>query len=118
MADRSKLEQLVINLLLNALDSVAESGTIVVSTAFRHLDTGSFAVIRVQDDGKGISGEALPYIFEPFFTTKTIGTGLGLANVKQIATAHQGRVEVMDIKPRGTAFEILLPLSMPGQVPF
>jgi PAS domain S-box-containing protein len=111
MADRSKLEQLVINLLLNALDSVAESGTIVVSTAFRHLDTGSFAVIRVQDDGKGISGEALPYIFEPFFTTKTIGTGLGLANVKQIATAHQGRVEVMDIKPRGTAFEILLPMQ-------
>jgi PAS domain S-box-containing protein len=110
MADRSKLEQLVINLLLNALDSVAESGTIVVSTAFRHLDTGSFAVIRVQDDGKGISGEALPYIFEPFFTTKTIGTGLGLANVKQIATAHQGRVEVVDIKPQGTAFEVLLPL--------
>lgn len=111
MADRSKLEQLVINLLLNALDSVAEGGTIVVTTAFRHLDTGSFAVIRVQDDGKGISGEALPYIFEPFFTTKTIGTGLGLANVKQIATAHQGRVEVMDIKPRGTAFEILLPMQ-------
>jgi PAS domain S-box-containing protein len=111
MADRSKLEQLVINLLLNALDSAGDSGTIVITTTTRHLDTGPFAVLRVQDDGKGISGEALPYIFEPFFTTKTVGTGLGLANVKQIATAHQGRVEVMDIKPRGTAFEVLLPVK-------
>jgi signal transduction histidine kinase len=89
---------------------VADGGTIVITTGFRRLDTGSFAVIRVQDDGKGIPRDALPYIFEPFFTTKTIGTGLGLANVRQIATAHQGRVEVMDIKPRGTAFEVLLPL--------
>lgn len=114
MADRSKLEQLVINLLLNALDSVGEGGTttIVVTTTARQLETGSFAVIRVQDDGKGIAEESLPYIFEPFFTTKAIGTGLGLANVKQIATAHQGRVEVKDINPRGTAFEVLLPLIM------
>ncbi|MEX1298367.1 MAG: ATP-binding protein [Desulfotignum sp.] len=113
LADRSRLEQLVINLLLNALDSIGDGGTLVISTTVRHLDTGVFAVIRVQDDGKGISGEALPYIFEPFFTTKTIGTGLGLANVKQIATAHQGRVEVVDIKPRGTAFEVLLPVKRP-----
>ncbi len=110
MADRSKLEQLVINLLLNALDSVADGGTIVITTAARHLDTGTFVVIRVQDDGKGVPGNALPYIFEPFFTTKAIGTGLGLANVKQIATAHHGRVEVKDIQPHGTAFEVLLPL--------
>jgi PAS domain S-box-containing protein len=110
MADRTKLEQLVINLLLNALDSVADGGSIIITTAARHLDTGPFAVIRVQDDGKGIPGTALPYIFEPFFTTKAIGTGLGLANVKQIATAHHGRVEVKDIQPRGTAFEVLLPL--------
>jgi PAS domain S-box-containing protein len=111
MADRAKLEQLVINLLLNALDSVGDSGTIVITSGIRRMNTGPFAVLRVQDDGKGISGEALPYIFEPFFTTKTIGTGLGLANVKQIATAHQGRVEVMDINPRGTAFEVLLPVK-------
>jgi len=114
LADRSRLEQLVINLLLNALDSVADSGTIFITTAFRRLDTGTFGVIRVQDDGKGIPRDALPYIFEPFFTTKTIGTGLGLANVKQIAAAHHGRVEVTDIKPRGTAFEVLLPVHRPG----
>jgi PAS domain S-box-containing protein len=113
LADRSKLEQLVINLLLNALDSVGDAGTIIVTTAARHCDTGAFAVIRVQDDGKGVPGDALPYIFEPFFTTKTVGTGLGLANVKQIVAAHQGRVEVADIKPHGTAFEVLLPLIMP-----
>ncbi len=103
----------MINLLLNALDSVADSGTIVITTAARQLDTGAVAVLRVEDDGNGIPGEALPYIFEPFFTTKTIGTGLGLANVKQIAAAHQGREEVKGIKPRGTAFEVLLPLIMP-----
>ncbi len=109
LADRSKLEQLVINLLLNALDSVADSGALLITTAVRHLDTGPFVVLRVQDDGKGIPGETLPYISNPFHH-QTIGTGLGLATVKQIATAHQGRVEVMDIKPCGTAFEVLLPL--------
>ena len=114
LADRSRLEQLVINLLLNALDSVTDGGAILIRTMLRHLDTGAVAVIRVQDDGKGIPRDALPYIFEPFFTTKTIGTGLGLANVRQIATAHQGRVEVMDLKPRGTAFEVLLPVHRPG----
>lgn len=111
MADRSKLEQLVINLLLNALDSVGDSGTIVITSGIRRINTGPFAVLRVQDDGKGIPGEARPYIFEPFFTTKTIGTGLGLANVKQIATAHHGRVDVKDIQPQGTAFEVLLPVK-------
>jgi signal transduction histidine kinase len=93
----------------------AESGA---HGLYRPSDRRPFAVIRVQDDGKGIPGDALPYIFEPFFTTKTIGTGLGLANVKQIAAAHQGRVEVVDIKPRGTAFEVLLPMGMPCQPSF
>lgn len=110
LADRSKLEQLVINLLLNALDSVGDAGHIIVTSFLRKTGTDLFAVIRIQDDGKGIARESLPYIFEPFFTTKTIGTGLGLANVRQIAAAHQGRVAVKNIQPHGTAFEVLLPL--------
>ncbi|WP_022664492.1 ATP-binding protein [Desulfospira joergensenii] len=110
-ADRAKLEQLVINLLLNAIDSVKEQGQIRITTRSRDLDKISHAVIRVEDDGMGISKEALPRIFEPFYTTKTVGTGLGLANVKHIVQAHGGRVRVESPEGRGTAFEVCLPFS-------
>ena len=53
----------------------------------------------------------MPQIFEPFYTTKTTGTGLGLSNVKQIATAHKGSVSVADSKNKGAAFEVFLPLG-------
>ncbi|MCF6247730.1 MAG: ATP-binding protein [Desulfobacula sp.] len=110
MADKGKVEQLVINLLLNALESVDESGKIIVVTTKRDLEDGSFVVIRVQDDGKGLSKQLAAQIFEPFYTTKTTGTGLGLANVKRIVAAHRGRVEVVTLKTPGTAFEVFLPM--------
>lgn len=110
-ADRSKLEQLVINLLLNAIDSVAEGGTIRITTRTEPIDGTPYAVIRIRDDGGGIPEQHLPHIFEPFYTTKTVGTGLGLANVKQIVTAHQGRVRVENDPGRGAVFETLLPLG-------
>ncbi len=109
LADQGKVEQLVINLLLNAVESIKESGRIVVSTGTKEVDNNLFAFIRVQDNGKGISKEMFPQIYEPFYTTKTTGTGLGLANVKRIVEAHKGHVNVVEKKP-GTAFEILLPL--------
>lgn len=110
-ADKGKLEQVVINLLLNALESVDDSGHIRISTKKRKQKGKPYAVIRVEDDGKGISKELLPRIFEPFYTTKTTGTGLGLSNVKQIVTAHEGRVRVADSKNKGAAFEVFLPLG-------
>ena len=110
-ADKGKIEQVVINLLLNALDSIEDEGRIRVSTKKRSQKGERYAVIRVEDDGKGISKELLPQIFEPFYTTKTTGTGLGLSNVKQIATAHGGSVRVADSKNKGAAFEVFLPLG-------
>lgn len=110
-ADKGKVEQMIINFLLNALDSVDDFGNIRISTAGKEQTGRPYAVIRVEDDGKGIPKKLLPHIFEPFYTTKTNGTGLGLANVKQIATAHGGRVKVIDLKNSGTAFEVFLPMG-------
>lgn len=110
-ADQSKLEQLTINLLLNALDSVAGNGLIRITTRVRDLNNAPHALIRIRDTGKGIPKESLPHIFEPFYTTKTIGTGLGLANVKQIVDAHQGKITVENPEGTGIAFEIFLPVT-------
>ncbi|SDU59289.1 PAS domain S-box-containing protein [Desulfobacula phenolica] len=110
-ADKDKVEQIIINFLLNALDSVDDFGIIRVLTAVKKQNGTPCAMIRVEDNGKGISRDLLPHIFEPFYTTKTNGTGLGLANVKQIATAHGGRVRVIDLKNSGTAFEVFLPMG-------
>lgn len=111
MADQGKLEQVVINLLLNALESVEMNGSIKVSTRTKPLNGRAAVVIRVEDDGKGISKEMVAQIYEPFYTTKTTGTGLGLANVKRIVAAHKGRVDVVDLDKAGTAFEVSLPVG-------
>lgn len=68
-------------------------------------------MMRIEDDGKGVPKKLLPHIFEPFYTTKTNGTGLGLANVKQIVEAHHGQIKVFNLKDKGTAFEVFLPLG-------
>jgi PAS domain S-box-containing protein len=108
-ADKAKIEQVVINLLLNALDSVPAGGKITVATGTRTMDGMDFVALEVADNGKGIEKELIPHIFEPFYTTKTMGTGLGLANVKQIVQAHNGRVRVGTRDTCGTVFTILLP---------
>lgn len=110
-ADKGKLEQIIINLLLNALDSVDDFGEIRVLTSEKQQDGSPYAVIRIEDDGKGIGTELIPHIFEPFYTTKTNGTGLGLANVKQIVNAHNGEIHVFNLENKGTAFEISLPMG-------
>ncbi len=110
-ADRGKLEQIIINLLLNALDSVDDFGNINTITAQKKIKGKAYAMIRIEDDGKGVSKELLPHIFEPFYTTKTNGTGLGLANVKQIVRAHHGDIKVFNLKDKGTAFEVFLPMG-------
>ena len=73
--------------------------------------TGSFLEVLVRDTGKGISSEDLPYIFDPFFTTKKHqgGTGIGLANVKQIIERWGGSIQVESAVNRGTQFTIFLP---------
>jgi signal transduction histidine kinase len=117
MGDRTQLAQVTINLLLNAVDSTAPGGRIVVSAA-PAADASDEVVLAVADDGEGIDAEHLPRIFEPFFSTKGpgAGTGLGLAVVKKVVEAHDGRVAVTSRAGQGTRFEIRLPTARSGQL--
>ena len=108
-ADKAKIEQVVINLLLNALDSIRPGGNVCVRTGVQTRNRKTVVSIKVSDDGDGIPPELIPHIFEPFYTTKIKGTGLGLANVKQMVQAHNGVVSVEAGKLSGTTFEIFLP---------
>jgi len=67
-------------------------------------------VVRIRDNGKGISRESLPRIFKPFFTTRKEGTGLGLPLARGIVESHKGRIEVTSEPGRGTQFEVWLPI--------
>lgn len=110
-ADPEKIEQVVINLLLNAIDSSDSGGCIMITSRFRRISGFSKAEIIIEDDGVCIPENRLTDIFKPFYTTKTKGTGLGLANVKRIAEAHGGSVEVKNRVPCGAAFRVSLPVG-------
>ncbi|HET9157080.1 MAG TPA: ATP-binding protein, partial [Myxococcaceae bacterium] len=120
--DPAQLEQVLMNLCVNARDAMPEGGTLVVRTRNVEVD-GEFAVrhstvpgkrmveLSVRDSGVGIPAGTLERIFEPFFTTKAPGrgTGLGLAVVHGIVRQHQGMVEVSSSPGRGSTFQIFLP---------
>ncbi|GLI34427.1 sensor histidine kinase [Desulforhabdus amnigena] len=110
------LQQIFMNLLLNAIQAMPNGGKITVSAVD---DLPDFVRIDVQDEGEGIEPETLEHIFEPFFTTKEVGrgTGLGLAVAYSIVKRHGGRIEVKSEPGRGTVFSVFLPKSSPGQPP-
>jgi CheY-like chemotaxis protein len=121
-ADAGMLEQVVVNLVVNARDAMPRGGRLTIQTervdvnqdgARRNAEarTGKFIRLRVQDTGTGIAPEHLPHIFEPFFTTKQVGkgTGLGLATVYGIAKQHQGWVEVQSSPGAGSTFDVFFP---------
>ncbi len=104
-ADRHLLEQVFINLFINAVDAMGESGLLSIG-----IDKVDDSVrINVSDTGKGISPEDIPRIFDPFFTTKEKGTGLGLAIVYGIIGKHNGEISVNSGPNKGTTFVITLP---------
>ncbi len=105
-ADPRQIEQVFLNLLLNACQAIGHRGTIRVRTA----RDGDAATVRVEDEGPGIPRERLATIFKPFYTTKTQGTGLGLAVVKKIVDAHAGTVTVESVEGKGTTFTVRIPL--------
>jgi signal transduction histidine kinase len=106
-----EIQQLISNLISNAIDAVPNKGTLKIDAS--PISTGDRPSIRVkiEDDGPGITPENLKRIFEPFFTTKKdVGTGLGLWVCKEIAERHGGSVQVQSISPNGGAvFTVLLP---------
>jgi signal transduction histidine kinase len=108
--DREKIEQALINVLLNAIDALSEGGTVEIATRQSRSD-GRALQIDISDDGPGISPEDLPYVFDPFFSNKKKGTGLGLSNVRRIIEAHGGTGSVAPRKPRGTRVVLSIPLK-------
>lgn len=122
-ADEGNLEQVLMNLVLNARDAMAEGGTIRIATGAERVDAtaaaknpdarpGEFACLTITDTGCGMNAEVLKRIFDPFYTTKDVGhgTGLGLSSVHGIVQQHQGWVEVASQVGRGSTFKIFLPV--------
>ena len=106
-ADRNLLEQATINLLKNALDAVSGRPGSTIRLSCRLGDEG--VVITVEDNGPGLACDDAETAFVPFFTTKAGGSGIGLTLARQIALAHDGRIEHMRRAPTGAVFRLLLP---------
>jgi signal transduction histidine kinase len=111
--DSDQIHQVLLNLLLNSIQAIDQSGSIMV-TIERQPST---AVIEVSDNGRGIAPEHLPNIFRPFFTTKGEGTGLGLSLARRIVEDHQGRIDVTSTLGEGTTFAVVLPLQRAASQP-
>jgi signal transduction histidine kinase len=122
--DPEQLKQVLINLVLNAIQAMPEAGEITITTlvAYEHHpdvpDAGrdlanASVLVRVRDSGIGISADDIPRVFMPFFTTKPNGTGLGLAISHRIIEANGGRLEVASRQAQGTTFTIRLPALSP-----
>ena len=109
--DPNQINQVLLNLLLNAIQSMDKPGTIRVS--LEHEDDS--VLITVADEGKGILPEHLPNIFRPFFTTKGHGTGLGLSLARRTVEAHGGSIDVASEVGKGTQFIVRLPIAREKQ---
>lgn len=105
--DSDQIHQVMLNLLLNALQAIDRKGKVDVRVSQKNLS----AVVEVTDNGRGIPPENLPNIFRPFYTTKGDGTGLGLSLARRIVEDHQGRIDVSSTVGKGTTFAVVLPLK-------
>jgi PAS domain S-box-containing protein len=127
MGDATQVQQIIMNLCVNARDAMPNGGTLTISLNRVELDAagakihpkakpGSYVVISVADTGTGIPAELLDKIFDPFFTTKPLGqgTGLGLPTVLGIAESHGGFVQLESVVGQGTAFRVHIPAA-PGE---
>ena len=128
-ADVGNLEQIIINLALNARDAMPAGGTMTIRTDTAEITprqaalstearAGHFVRLTVSDTGEGMSAETMSHIFEPFFTTKEVGkgTGMGLATVLGIVQQHEGWIETRSTPGQGSAFQIHLPVTERAEV--
>ncbi len=105
--DSDQIHQVVLNLLLNAVQAIEGQGTVRVVIGSQD-DNAS---VRVTDTGRGIPEQQLSQIFRPFYTTRGNGTGLGLSLVRRIVEEHHGRINVTSEVGKGSTFEVLIPFS-------
>ena len=105
--DSDQINQVMLNLLLNAIQAIDGAGSITVEVRA----SGQFAIVTVTDTGRGILPEHLPNIFRPFYTTKGSGTGLGLSLARRIIEEHQGRIDVSSVPGKGSTFAVSLPFE-------
>ncbi len=125
LADSGQIEQVLLNLCVNACDAMPEGGAIRIKTEAGRAEgenergPASHVLLTFSDTGHGMTPEVLEHIFEPFFTTKEQGkgTGLGLATVYGIVEQHEGTIQVHSRPHQGTSFRISLPLAAPGERP-
>jgi signal transduction histidine kinase len=124
MADPNHIQQVLVNLCVNARDAMPEGGTVTLSTeevvisdgpsgTFPDLAPGRYAALSVSDHGSGMDEETRSRMFEPFFTTKEVGrgTGLGLATVYGIAEQSGGALRVVTEPGKGTVVTLVLPFA-------
>lgn len=114
MANASELEQVVMNILMNAVQAMQERGTITITT--RHNTTDHSVEVLISDTGCGMPADKIDQIFDPFFTTKESGqgTGLGLSIAYGIITSHHGSISVHSEIGKGSTFKIRLPVASPA----
>ena len=110
-ADTFQLQQVLINLLINAIDAMEEGGELTLRTYLSGTD--GYVGVDVSDTGKGLDEGAGKNIFKPFFTTKTKGTGLGLAITKQLVEQNGGDIKVFNNEGKGVTFRVSLPITRP-----
>jgi signal transduction histidine kinase len=109
--DDAQLQQVCMNLLLNAIEAMGTNGVLTVATEIAESGGRRLLKIHIQDTGVGVAQENLGRLFEPFFTTKKHGTGLGLAISKSVALEHHGAIEVRSEIAKGSTFTLTLPVS-------
>ncbi|OGF68272.1 MAG: hypothetical protein A2Y62_02840 [Candidatus Fischerbacteria bacterium RBG_13_37_8] len=125
--DKGNIEQVIVNLIINARDSMPQGGKIFITTDNISLNErhcavypgsmpGDYVCMSITDTGVGMSQDVVQHIFEPFFTTKSEGTGMGLAVIYGIIKQHNGWIQVYSEPRKGSAFNIFLPAFPEGQI--
>lgn len=105
--DQNRIKEAIVNILSNAIQSLVGSGSIYIRTYLKD----SYAVVEIEDTGKGIPDSEKQFIFDPFFTTKSSGTGLGLSITNRIVQEHNGRIEVESGVDKGSIFKVYIPIK-------
>jgi two-component system sensor histidine kinase HydH len=109
-ADRDRIKQVLLNLVLNAIQAMPSGGTLEIGAAA----AGATLTVTVADTAGGIAPDLLPKVFDPYVTTKAKGLGLGLAIARRIVEAHGGTIEAGSEPGRRTSFRFALPLDEPA----